>query len=123
MVALAAGLAGATAIASIAAEHAPSFRGGGMIPAMTSIAPTNPLPDARNVSVEPEEAIMNRAGVQAAGGKEGIDRLNAGLSAGTTVVNLNLKHETIAKAVNSHLNRPSQMRAMINGTPGQRARR
>lgn len=113
IVALAAGAAAGVQIAEIASAEPPSFRAGGII-TDASTSRGNLLPDARLIAAELGEGVVTRRGVDAAGGEEGVRRLNAGIPPSPTVVNLKLRHETIDRVVGELAGRPSNVRTMLS---------
>ena len=84
VMAVAAGVAGGIAIASIAAEQPPSFHSGGILRASDVKGASM---DSIMLRAKPGEGVLSTSGVAAAGGPDGVDALNAGRggSRGTTV--------------------------------------
>lgn len=117
-------LAGATAtaqIATIAASQPPSYRSGGMI-GSSDLALTSPmaLPDARLISAEIGEGILNRQGMSAVGGEAGLDEINNGISPAPVQVNLKLRHKTLDTVIAELGQRGSQYRASRTGNSGRK---
>jgi hypothetical protein len=109
---LLAGLTAAAQLATIAATPAPSFRLGGVIDGVGGLGGAM-LPDARLISAEVGEGILGRQGVEAAGGPDGVDAMNAGLSPGETRVELRLGHRTMEEVVVRQFDRPGAVRTRL----------
>ena len=78
--AIAAGIAGGIAIATIAAEPPPSFHSGGMV--------STGAPDEITARLLRSEAVLSPQGVAAAGGEDGVRELNRGSGGSQPIVSV-----------------------------------
>lgn len=101
---IAAGVAGAAAIATIAAQPAPQLHAGGMIP---SVAPAAMASDEVMIRARRGEAVLSPQGVSAAGGAGGVNALNAGASTGPNVTVFQVGHRAVDAMVHESLRRPA----------------
>ncbi|MAH45429.1 hypothetical protein CMI37_06345 [Candidatus Pacearchaeota archaeon] len=87
VLAIAAGVAGAVSIASIASQQPPQLHSGGMVPALGAASQAG---DEMMIRARRGEAVLSPQGVSAAGGEQGVAALNRGSSSagGGTTVNL-----------------------------------
>jgi len=101
---IAAGVAGAAAIATIAAQPPPQLHAGGMVPA---VAPAAMASDEVMIRARRGEAVLSPQGVSAAGGAGGVNALNAGASAGPNVTVFQVGHRAVDAMVHESLRRPA----------------
>jgi hypothetical protein len=112
VVAAAAGAAGVAEEVSIATAKPPSFRSGGMV-SDAAILGANALPDARLISAEVGEGVVNRRGMQAIGGEDGLRKITAGIPSAPPTINLRLRHEVVDRMVGELATRPSNTRSLL----------
>lgn len=94
--AIAAGIAGGIAIATIAAEPPPAFHSGGMIAAAA--------PDEINARLLRSEAVLSPQGVAAAGGEDGVRGLNRGTGGQQPIVSvLQVRSRTVDAMISDNL--------------------
>tara|TARA_R110002012_G_scaffold23910_5_gene80778 strand:- start:209 stop:1366 length:1158 start_codon:yes stop_codon:yes gene_type:complete len=96
---VAAGVAGAAAVATIAAQPPPQLHSGGMVPSVH---------DEVMIRARSGEAVLSPQGVAAAGGVGGVNALNAGgAGGGQNVTVFQVGHKVLDSMVHESLRRPA----------------
>ena len=92
----------AAALAQIGSVKPPSFARGGMV---------DTDPDHRLIAARADEAVLTGRGVEAAGGPEGVKRMNEGATSGGSVVHLYVDGRRLASA------RSDEWGSLLTGRP------